>query len=387
MRSTHHYSVLCMAMVIITLLFSCKRDSNPEPEPISYFPVLETSGTHYDIGKAVGERFQPQIGEAFSAMQGLFSLIDTLISQDPKRFYQCYVDTVKSIYPQFIEELEGMADGSGFPFKSFFIASSFSEYLHLLGMKDDPGVTGCSNVSFVHEGTLFLAHNEDGNYTMKDQMFIVKAHPTGKPSFISFCYPGMVMGVAPSMNDKGIFYSGNYISGTAFAEGGVPAFFIERAIMEATTMEEAIAIATIPERAYCFHVVVASQKEGRIVGIEVAPTAYFLEEVEGFYIHTNHFIQPGMTQFANPDPNSESRFEVLQALSGAYETRMNEVTGELLTEFLSSHDQWINSPCSHGDSTNHILATLGSTLFDINTGTWRIAFNNPCEKKFQMIRF
>lgn len=379
---------LLLLILVLTLLLgmiSCAKSSDPEPE--ARFPVLEVSGSHYEIGYAVGERFQYQISESFSAMQKVFSTVEPLISQDPERFYTRYLDKVRDTFPQFIEELEGMADGSGLPFEKFFMATMITEYIYLIGLKSQEGAAGCSTVSFVRDGRLFLAHNEDGDYRMKNLVFIVKAHPTGKPSFISFGLPGLVLSVGPAMNDAGIFYTGNYVTGTEFREGGIPYAFIERSLMEATTMEEAIAKATIAERAYCYHINIASKNDGRIVSLEVSPSTHYREEVNGFFVHTNHFIQPGMTEFTLSNPNSESRLQVLKELTGAYQNRLDEVTGDLLTEFLSSHEQWINSPCSHGDAENHISATLGSTLFNVTAGTWRISYNNPCNKKFQMVGF
>lgn len=67
-----------------------------QPEPVICFPVLEVSGTHYEIGYAIGERFKAQIGRAFEAIQGLETMIDVLIAQDFQRFYQWYVDTVRA---------------------------------------------------------------------------------------------------------------------------------------------------------------------------------------------------------------------------------------------------------------------------------------------------
>ena len=63
---------------------------------------------------------------------------------------------------------------------------------------------------------------------------------------------------------------------------------------------------------------------------------------------------------------------------------MNEVTGYLFTGFLSNHDQWINSSCSHGNAENRISATLGSTLFDVANGIWRISYNNPVRGNSKM---
>jgi len=318
-------------------------------------------------------------------MAGIMSKVEAWIDTDTQRFYTQYVEAIQSIYPQFIEELQGMADGSGFPFKSFMISSMLPEYIAMMTMPETENPTGCSTVSYSYDGRVYLAHNEDGNYSFHDIMFIVKAHPTGKPSFISFCHPGMVMSVAPAMNDAGILYSGNYVTGTEFQEGGIPTAFIERSLMEAQTLDEAIQKATISNRAYCFHVNIASRDEAKVVSIEVAPSTYYLHEVEGLFVHTNHFFQPGMETFSVPNANSQSRLDALTDLTDAYAARLDQVDGDLLTQFLSSHEHYPDSPCSHGGEDVPISQTLGSTLFDVNEGTWRISFNNPCQNRFQMV--
>ncbi len=354
--------------------------------PAEYFPVLEVSGSHYDIGHAIGTTFKDRIRKAFDAQAQLMDMTETFISTDRQRYYTQYVEAVQALYPQFMEELQGMADGSGYPFEKFMVMNMFSELVYLMQHSVATPMHGCSTVSYSHDGKVYLAHNEDLFYAFHDLMFIVKAHPTGKPSFISFCYPGILMSIAPSMNDAGIFYSGNYITGTVLKEGGIPLAFIERSIMEAQTLDEAIQKATIDNRAYCYHVNLASRDEAKVVSLEVAPSKYYLQEVEGLFAHTNHFFQPGMETFSVQDPNSHSRLEVLTGLADGYAARLGDVYGDLLTQFLSSHDHWPDSPCVHAQ-TEEAAQTLGSALFDVNNGTWRIACNNPCERKFQMVGF
>jgi isopenicillin-N N-acyltransferase like protein len=377
--------------ILAVLLFAAMAGtfhscSDSNSEPVTYFPVLEVSGTHYEIGYAIGTTFKERIGKAFNHMDGLIGKVETFIDTDTERFYTRYVETVQALYPQFIEELQGMADGSGFPFKSFMISSMLPEYIAMMTLGIENPL-GCSTVSYKYGGKVYLAHNEDGGYYLHDLMFIVKAHPTGKPSFISFCHPGNSMGPAPAMNDAGIFYSSNFVTGTEFQEGGIPTTFIERSFMEAQTMDEAIRKATIANRAYCFNVNIASRDEAKVVSIEIAPSTYYLHEVEGLFVHTNHFFQPDMEKFTVSNASSKSRFEVLTDLTGAYADRLNEVEGDLLTQFLSSHERSPDSPCSHGGEDVPTSQTLGSTLFDLNNGTWRISFNNPCQKKFQTVGF
>ena len=382
---TYNILVVLLFFAMAGTLHSCS-DSNSEP--VTYFPVLEVSGTHYEIGYAIGTNFKERIEKAFDHLASLINMVENFIDTDTQRFYTQYVEAIEGLYPQFIEELQGMADGSGFPFKRFMITSMLPEYIEMMKLPKMEDPLGCSTVSYRYGGKVYLAHNEDGGYFNHDIMFIVKAHPTGKPSFISFCHPGISMGPAPAMNDAGIFYSSNFVTGTEFQEGGIPTTFIERSLMEAQTLDEAIQKATISNRAYCFHVNIASRDEAKVVSIEVAPSTYYLYEVEGLFVHTNHFVQPGMEKFTKDSANSKSRFEVLTGLSDVYKDRLNEVEGDLLTQFLSSHERSPDSPCSHGsEGASSPSQTLGSTLFDVDNGTWRISFNNPCQKKFQTVGF
>jgi hypothetical protein len=87
------------------------------------------------------------------------------------------------------------------------------------------------------------------------------------------------------------------------------------------------------------------------------------------------------------DPNSISRYQVLTTLIEGESTKSTLTDGTMLTTFLASHENTPDSPCAHGVSNGITGQTLGSTLFNINAGTWRISYNNPCEKKFQMISF
>lgn len=384
MKNFHFIIRLSICLLLIGF-FSCKTKT--DPITVVYFPVLEVSGNHYEIGKAVGETFQFQITEAFNRSEEIYSYVEGFIDQDTMMYYHSFLDKVQNTYPQFIEELQGMADGSGLPFKKFMIYSTFSEYIALLQSPSVKNIIGCSSVSYSKNGQLYLAHNEDGQTSFDDIMFIVKAHPTGKPSFIAFCYPGMVMGVAPAMNDEGIFYSGNYITGKEIELGGIPNSFVQRSLMEATNMDEAISRATISDRAYCYHVNIASVNDQKMVSIEAAPSKFYLQQVDGWFVHTNHFFQPGMDSLCVDDQNSTSRYQVLTSLVNAEGSKSTTIDGDRLTYFLSSHENTPDSPCAHGANNGITGQTLGSTLFDVNVGTWRIAFNNPCEKKFQMISF
>ncbi len=388
MRKYKILFALGMFLLSLVLLQACADDDqnlDPQPDPIAYFPVLEVSGSHYEIGYAIGETFKFQISEAFNRTADMMGFVEAFIAQDSALLYAPFVDVVEQNYPQFMEELRGMSDASGIAFEKFMVFSCISEYIAIIGNSKLKSFIGCSSLSYKANGQLFLAHNEDGQGIFYDLMFVLKAHPEGKPSFISFCYPGMIPCVAPAMNDAGIFYSGNYINGKEVLVGGMPNSFIQRSLMEAHTMDEALNMALINNRASCCHLNLASKSDQQIMSIELSPSKSYVYELEdGFFVHTNHFIQPGMTDLCSADSNSISRFVVLDSLCAAC-IPSEAIDGELLTDFLSSHAHAPNAPCAHGFSNGITGQTLGSTLFDINKNSWRISYNNPCEKKFQYL--
>ena len=82
--------------------------------------ALQTfSGTHYEIGYAIGTNFKERIKKAFDHSAGIISKIEAFIDTDTQKFYTQYVEAIQALHPQFIEELQGMADGSEIPFKNF----------------------------------------------------------------------------------------------------------------------------------------------------------------------------------------------------------------------------------------------------------------------------
>jgi hypothetical protein len=166
---------------------------------------------------------------------------------------------------------------------------------------------------------------------------------------------------------------------------GIPRYVISRAVLDARSLDEAVAIVTHPERAFSFHYNLGSHSEGRILSVETSVDAAEVHEVDGLYVHTNHFRLPGMEQIRQDEDyvatSSMSRYGVLAIAVDGLQDRLDEVDGETLTGMLSSHDRAPYSPCRH--PTDDVSgATLGSTLFDIGAGDLRLYDSNPCRGSF-----
>ncbi len=359
------------------------------PATVRQFDLLEIKGSYQEIGYRIGKYFGGNIKAIIRQRkewhERLMNILATekgrLVSGELKRLVQKY-------YPQYLEELTGMADGAGIAFPALWAISVKSELGAL--EKENPG---CSTI-FYHRGDkMWLFHNEDGHTAYRDRMFLVKVHPPSGVSFISLVYPGTLTGNGPSLNNRGVVQTTNYIGSTQ-SEIGIPRYVIGRAILEAKSLEEAGQIAMQQPRAYPYHHNLAGFTEKKYLSLETIPNAAQQFTPKGVYCHTNHLLLPLTKIYRHENQeyknsSSMSRYTVLsEKIKNMH--RGTPATPATFLEFLSSHENAPYSPCRHprGEVKGQ---TLAIAFFDINRSVFRLYKGNPCRavsrKHFQEYSF
>ncbi|MFP4527763.1 MAG: C45 family autoproteolytic acyltransferase/hydrolase [Candidatus Kapaibacterium sp.] len=372
---------LKLGLVAPTFLYiGCGRrtsDAKFTPATNTGFDYIEAEGSHYDIGYAIGK----YCGDTIRAiMKDRAEWLDNILSieESPsgREFSADMFDTLEATFPNFILELHGMAEGSGIDFRKIWAMSIKSE-LEAHG-EENPG---CSTIYYNKNGNNWLFHNEDGHDAYHRRMLVLRAKPPSGVSFYTLVYPGIIPGVGPSMNDRGIIQTTNFI-GTTRPGRGIPRYFLGRAILEAKSLDEAVEFATMAPRAFPWHHNLASTKTGEYISVETLPEGEVgKSNPEDIYLHTNHAIHPRTTSYVHQDleyknSSSISRYRVLSK-------KIEDTGGEIAKpgvalDWLSSHESRPYSPCRHpeGDIMGRTLATA---FFDIGNRTMMIYKGNPCE--------
>jgi hypothetical protein len=187
------------------------------------------------------------------------------------------------------------------------------------------------------------------------------------------------------VNEAGIVLTTNYIGGLD-VRLGIPRYVISRAALDAGNLAEAVETVSHPLRAFSFHYNLGSRSEGRILSVETSVDAVATHEVDGLYVHTNHFRSPGMEEVPQDreyvTTSSMSRFLVLEAEAARLRDRLGEVDGEAMVRMLSCHERAPYSPCRH-PAGKVAGMTLGSALFDVGGGGLRMGYANPCRGKLR----
>lgn len=366
-----------------------KNEECPTPDSQAHFNYLEVSGTHHDIGKQIGVRFSREILASRMAIPDTVNAAIGLVQAFPDVFYNPFLEAVQNHFPDYVDELQGIADGSGLSFQDIMIGNMAIEIIFLaieLGYIEGyslPSTYGCSTTAYSKNGKTFLTHNEDLFTSFLSYMYLLKIKVTGKPEILTLSYPGLLPGIPPGMNEAGIVQCGNDIQGLHI-EQSVPMAFHFRSVLDSTSLDDAVSRAKNPHRARTMTHNIGSFNENKIVSIEAAPTKSQSHNVDGFYVHTNHFILPEMLDIeivGTGKPSSEERFDRLSAMSDEYADKPNDVNGNLITTFMASHEGEF-PPCVHDHDT---ASTLSHSVFDFQDKSWKLYYSNPCLNNSKII--
>jgi len=339
------------------------------------FEVLEVSGSHREIGRAVGEHFRERIKNVLGGLEEYGQVVGAAQGEYKARV-EAFLDAATMRFSYLVEELEGMAEGADLPFDYLFAWNCRSEIQ--AGCKSCEA--GCSTVGLVGDkGRMLLAHNEDGAEPYLGQMFVLRATPPSGVSFAYLVYPGTMPGNGPGLNARGVVQTTNYISPREVPQG-IPRYFVGRAICEARDLGHAAALAAVEGRAFPWHHNLASLTEGRLVSLETWPGKHHRREVtalSGVHLHTNHLLHEemqGLDEKADYlDRSSRPRLEALQRRAAELEPSQR---GDLLA-LLADRS---GGPCKvcrvPGDEVPGV--TLAAALFEAPKLAMTLLEANPC---------
>ncbi|HIH25446.1 hypothetical protein J4476_04080 [Candidatus Woesearchaeota archaeon] len=316
---------------------------------MSGFPFIEVSGDYYDIGFQIGSRFKKQFKKAlsfnFKALKNSSKDIDYFIDLSSKDLV-----FTKKYFPHLINEIKGMADGSGVD----------SDLLWLLNDEDIllDSVTKCTTIVSRRNDNIFLYHNEDFYSDFIDNMYVFKVNLNNKIKILGLNYAGLILGSSTSLNSFGLIQCINSVYHNSFKRG-IPKNIISRAVMESKSLNEAVRIISNKNSGSGYnHVLV---KDNKIFDVEsIGSDSKVFDIRSSSYLHTNHYLYSKFDKDAENIPSSVSRYDNALSLL-KYSMPLDH--GKIIS-VLSSHDG-SGTICRHR-SRKLPESTIASIIVDSN---------------------
>jgi isopenicillin-N N-acyltransferase like protein len=303
--------------------------------------MLDVRGTHREVGRQIGEALKSRL-QRIAARPGT-GLPHGVSWDDMLRQGQVNLAHTRTVYPQYVEEVEGIAEAAGLPLDELFLC--LCEELW------EPAAWrhGCTDLvargRATADGSTLVAHTNDLGPQVEEDLVLLRVQAGDEPEFLGVSVAGL--GYSSGFNAAGISMTGNQVSCNDIRPG-VPRLLCVRAILAARRLEDAMDACLLPSRASNYNNVVADAN-GEVYCMEGSATDCEPIYIEGDILaHANHYVSPPMRRFeADRNQNSGSVIRHNRAWRLLREN-YGGLSPERFQVLLADHANYPGSICKHG---------------------------------------
>jgi isopenicillin-N N-acyltransferase-like protein len=356
---------------------------------VDTIPVIELNAADPRIrGRAYGEAARDRIETVLSFYRGIFRRITGETWEQTVGRVAPFRLKAQAFAPDLVEEIQGIADGSGRTFEDIFLLNARSEILY------NPQVLAreCTTIAALPEaarnGEMLLAQNWDWYSEVLNCQVILKIGPhDGKPALITFTEAGQLAKIG--MNAAGIGLVVNNLTSDQ-PRKGVPWIFLTRRVLESSHLAQALGYVLNAGRAHSINFLIG-YAAGEAVNLETSPVeAHVLWPENGICVHTNHYLEAGkdfrdLAPLRTPCPSTYLRFRRASQ-------RMAELRGDIdvreIGNILKDHMDKPFSVCMHRNPAVEPLlqvVTCLSVIMNLSRRQIHYTLGNPCRAPIQTL--
>ena len=355
-----------------------KNPLHPNPPPL-----IRVKGSHREMGRQIGEAIASQVRHSLenarTLIDGTYEVLE-LTWEGARIQASKYMPFAQERYPQYLEELSGIAEGADVPFEDLAVLTAMEavtmDALHL---------TKCTSFAVSGErtadGHVLVAHNEDWLPEDEPDVCIIHATPDDEPAFLAMTYGGLLPNIG--FNAAGVAQCCDSVYPND-SRIGIPRVVLSRAVLGARTPADAIRHMLIPQRAAGYNHLLALES-GEIYNVEVSARHFaVLYADDGYLVHTNHYLDPGMQSVEyESDELIGTRVRYFRAL------RLIKTSGQHTVKSLQAiqrdHINFPSAICNHVNKESDPLdreKTINALVMDLTAKVMHIAWGNPCENPY-----
>ena len=341
------------------------------------FPIVEVRGkTHREMGRVIGEQLQSAIEEILSELEipgkHQSSAARSIIAGS-------FQERMSRYAPELLEEMKGIAEGSGVPKEHIFIYNDLPEMWQADEFMQDMD-RGCTALGFSDSplGPIVGKNNDIGENKAKYHIPHRYSFPNGRKALIS-TWPGTVWAAA-FVNDHGVATGGASVGSATINPDGFPSNFDNRVLAErAKSLQEALElIRSLPISSHAFTGILADEEA--ILGLEVSVGGMAVKEpINGACWGVNHFIESEMITRQNVSAeilaNSWARWVRLEE-----RTKSVPHTVDGMKSILAYHADW-GSICQHGKGPKRMHSSASYVMIPKERKI-HFTYGKPCETEW-----
>jgi isopenicillin-N N-acyltransferase-like protein len=360
-------------------------------QPHPTIPTLDLSGTPAQLGAAHGESQRERIREYADRFLGwLVSTAAVRVTEEElwgRWAPQVAVNQREA--PELVDEMRGIARGSGVPFERIFLLNSLLDLNSFRYLELAQAFAGCSTFAVLAEagtGKTLLGQTYDMPEFHQDYLTVLRLRPAQGPRQLVFTFAGIVG--AAGLNEAGVGLQINYLSPTDVGPGRLHSVVV-RQILTGAQLADALTPAVVPPRAGGAHFLVGDQ-EGNVLSIETTARRHWVFYPEGNAIgHTNHYLAAWLKEVEHIRAGSiGSSLARYTALRRYFQENAGRLTLESLKGLTRDHTAYPRSICAHGADFEPAGSRTRSVCAMVQVpadGTLQLAAGCACENEYHAV--
>ncbi|KAL2636390.1 hypothetical protein R1flu_007869 [Riccia fluitans] len=201
----------------------------------------------YEMGFAIGMHFEAMIRSRLASDPHLSStLLPFANTEQGQHLVKLLSKNNRECYPDYWDELRGLADGSGVPFLSILLLNFRKEIAAFLPDVKASQIVGepseCSDILLCSEELAVMVHNEDGDVSLRDHVYFVHATLESGTTFFAFTCAGDLPSCCFGFNSHGVAFTLNAVQPAPeeVEPGGIGRNFVSRDLLQSTDINDAL---------------------------------------------------------------------------------------------------------------------------------------------------
>ena len=346
------------------------------------FPLIEVSGTNYEMGRQHGELCGQGIRHFVEAMYSETKEHTGWSREEVIPRALVYDKYIEEFAPHLYQEMKGIAEGSAVSFEEILMLQVRGEFTQPV-----TGGQECTSYAILGketiEGEVLVGQNQDLTESFQDQGIMLHMAPKEGPRMLCCTLAGSLG--HNGINSYGLGWAANALDSGGWREG-VPRYVLFRRMLEQESVDAAISELRRARRASSCNYVLA-HASGVIADVETLVEGDgVLRPENGFLAHANDYLIPELMEHdkllpEHPDTaiRAERMKELLTKHSGS-------LSVETMMEILKDHHNYPQSICRHQlsdpEAETATLKTISSMISRPASGLMHVAVGNPCQNEY-----
>ncbi len=333
------------------------------------FPQITISGAPFERGVQYGEQLKEKIAATIRYYRSIFTLPEAEIMRHARYFR----NTIRAFNPDYIEEIDGIAQGAEVDALWVVALNARSE---ILSHQSVGIATECTALYF--SGPSILGQNWDWGGALESLTVLLKIVRPDGHVIKMLTEPGIIGKIG--MNSSGLGTCLNILT-TGKPVSGLPVHVFLRAVLDCESLDEVNSLLERHAAGKASNLVVADAA-GNGFGIEFCDRESFrLEPESGYLLHTNHYLGSAVNSPEDPDfASSYARYDkaakLLSGNSGRGVASMCELLSDKSNTSLPIYREYVP------DTTLQELGTIFTVVMELAGGKMHIRKGNGTNNRF-----